>query len=330
MHTSLSTSSKMPCRSSWRHLTLALQLALAAGLAACTGVSTSEPAGPAVVIAPPASAPAVPPAAAPVALPNQKDSMKFAILGDFGTGERASLDIAAQMAKLHATFPFEFVVLLGDNIYGSENQLDYETKFERPYKPLLDAEVKFYGSLGNHDTRNQRFYKLFNMDGKLYYSFKPALTKSVRFYALETTNMDPDQLTWVEEELKKTTDEWKIMFFHHPLFSSARAHGSDLPLRRVLAPIFVRYNVSLVLQGHDHVYERVQPQEGIVYFVAGSGGKLRPGDLNRNSGFTAKGYDRDLVFMAAEIIDDNLYFNAISRTGAVVDSGIVMRRQPPK
>ena len=59
--------------------------------------------------------------------------------------------------------------MVGDNIYGSERPQDFVKKFEPPYKPLLDAGVKFYASLGNHDAREQRFYKLFNMDGKLYY-----------------------------------------------------------------------------------------------------------------------------------------------------------------
>ena len=63
--------------------------------------------------------------------------------------------------------------MLGDNLYGNEGAKDFEKKFERPYKALLDAGVKFYASLGNHDNPNQRFYKLFNMNGQRYYNFKP-------------------------------------------------------------------------------------------------------------------------------------------------------------
>jgi hypothetical protein len=294
------------------------------GLVSCGGVSTAQPAGPAAVVAPPATAPEEP----PVPLPNQDGSLKFAVLGDFGTGERPSFDIAAQMAQVHTTFPFEVVLTVGDNIYGSESGPEMVRKFEVPYKPLLDKGVKFYATLGNHDARNQRFYKPFNMDGKLFYSFK-APKGAVRFYALESTHMSPEQLGWVEEELKSTTDEWKIAYFHHPLYSSAGAHGSTLPLRRELEPLFVRYNVSVVFTGHDHTYERTTPQQGIVHFVVGSGGKLRPGDLRPN-GFTAKGIDDEYIFLVAEIVDDSMYFNAIARTGKVVDSGIVLRRQEPQ
>ena len=98
-------------------------------------------------------------------------------------------------------------------------------------------------------------------------------------------------------------------------------------LRRVLEPFLVKYNVSVVFSGHDHFYERVKPQHGIVYFVVGSGGRLRVGNIDRASGLTAKGFDTDQAFMAAEIIGDEMYFNAISRMGQIVDSGVLTRRK---
>ena len=259
-----------------------------------------------------------------VALPNRAGSFKFAVLGDFGTGDRSQYELAARMATLRETFTYELVVLVGDNLYGSERPQDFKKKFEDPYKPLLDAGVKFYASLGNHDAREQRFYKPFNMDGKLYYTFSPR--PEIRFFALESTYPVPEQIQWLERELKSSNSEWKIAFFHHPLYSSGDRHGSDVRLRQVLEPLFLRYNVSLVLNGHDHFYERVKPQNGIAYFVVGSGGKLRSGNIERDSGLTAKGFDTDLAFLAAEIIGNEMYFNAISRRGQTVDSGVFTRR----
>jgi hypothetical protein len=104
--------------------------------------------------------------------PQSKTSIRFAVLGDTGTGERAQYDVAEQLWKSHAVFPFEFIILVGDNMYGSERPQDYARKFELPYKPVLDAKIPFYASLGNHDDPNQIYYKLFNMDGKRFYSFK--------------------------------------------------------------------------------------------------------------------------------------------------------------
>jgi len=261
-----------------------------------------------------------------VPLPNKPDSLKFAVIGDNGNGERAQYEVGEQLAAWRARFPFVLVVMMGDNIYGSDRPQDFVKKFEAPYKALLDGGVKFYASLGNHDSREQRFYRLFNMDGKLYYTFK-APKEDVRFFALESTYMDPDQVKWITDELQKSGEKWKIVFFHHPLYSSAGTHGSQVKLREVLEPIFVRYNVSLVLNGHDHTYERIKPQNGIQYFVEGSSGQLRPGDLRRASPLTAYGNDRERTFMLMEVDGDALTFNTISGSGQVIDSGVVQRRK---
>jgi len=260
-----------------------------------------------------------------LSLPTRRDSLKFAVFGDFGDGTQREFDTVAQLVKAHTVFPFEIVPLTGDNLYGSERPQDFAKKFEQPFKPLLDAGVKFYGALGNHDAREQRYYKLFNMDGKLYYSYK-APKQSVRFFALETGYMDPEQVKWIEDQLKSSSDDWKVAYFHHPLYSSGKTHGSDLDLRRVLEPLFIKYNVSVVFQGHDHLYERILPQNGIYYWVIGSGGRFREADLDKASPITAKGYDADNAFLLAEIDGDMMTFNAVSRRGQVVDSGTIRRR----
>jgi hypothetical protein len=261
-----------------------------------------------------------------IALPMMPGTLKFAVFGDFGDASQREFDTVAQLVKAHAVFPFTIVPLTGDNLYGSERPQDFQKKFETPFKPLLDAGVMFYGALGNHDAREQRYYKQFNMDGKLYYSYK-APQQSVRFFALESGYMDPDQVKWIESELKSSSEDWKIAYFHHPLYSSGKTHGSDFDLRKVLEPLFIQYRVSAVFQGHDHVYERIKPQNGIAYWVIGSGGRFREGDLSKPSALTAKGYDADNAFLLAEISGDTMTFNAVSRTGQVVDSGTFSRRR---
>jgi hypothetical protein len=251
------------------------------------------------------------------------------VLGDFGTGGRQQYQLAEQMAKLYTAFRLDLVILVGDNMYGGEGASDFKRKFEVPYRPLLEGGVKFYASLGNHDNRNQRFYKPFNMDGRLYYSFK-APKQDVRFFALESTYPEPEQIQWVQEELEGAGEDWKIPFFHHPLYSSGGRHGSDLKLRQALEPLFVQNDVSVVFTGHDHFYERVKPQKGIPYFVVGSGGKLRSGNIKDSTGLTARGFDDDLSFLVAEVYEDELTFNTVSRTGTVVDSGVIIRQQPPE
>jgi hypothetical protein len=259
-------------------------------------------------------------------LPQVPGSLRFAVIGDGGTGGRAQHDIAARMSEAHRQLGFELVLMLGDNIYGRQRPADMRRKFEEPYRALLEAGVRFYASLGNHDSREQRFYQPFNMGGETYYSFR-APRGDVRFFALESDFMDARQLAWVERELREAREAWKIAFFHHPLYSSGRRHGSALGLRERLEPLFVAHGVSVVFAGHEHFYERIHPQDGITHFISGAAGKLRRGNIRRSSPLLAAGYDETQHFMLVEIDGDRMHFEAVSRTGRVVDSGTVWRRQ---
>lgn len=258
-----------------------------------------------------------------ITLPATKDSVKFAIIGDTGSGTDKQQQIADMMARYRTVFPFEFVLMMGDNLYGEEDSKDYVKKFESVYKVLLDAKLKFYATLGNHDEANQRLYEHFNMDGKEYYSFKKG---NATFYALNSNYMDKKQVEWLENELSKNNSEWKICFFHHPPYSSGKAHGPDKQLREVIEPIFVKHGVKVVFSGHEHFYERLKPQKGIYYFISGAGGKLRTGGV-RISQVSEKSYDRDMHFMLIEIVDDKMYFQVISRTGRTVDSGTLINQK---
>jgi 3',5'-cyclic AMP phosphodiesterase CpdA len=258
-------------------------------------------------------------------LPNKPDSLKFAVLGDFGTGERPSHEIAAQMAALRTRFPFELVITTGDNVLERQGTPDdLVVKFERPYAPLLRAGVRFYASLGNHDRKADRYYGPWNMNGSRYYTFAK---RNVRFFALDTNRLDREQLDWIEQALRSSTDDWKICYFHHPLYSNGETHGPSLELRVMLEPLFVRYGVDVVFAGHDHIYERLKPQKGIQYFVVGAGGQrdtgIEPGDD------TAAAFDADRSFLAVEVSGSVLSFEALSRVGTTIDGGVVRQRPKP-
>jgi len=260
-----------------------------------------------------------------LALPLKEGSVKFAVIGDTGTGSDKQQDLADVMVRYHGAFPFEFVLMMGDNLYGGESATDFEAKFSEPYKQLLAQNVKFYATLGNHDMALQTNYVNFNMNGKEYYRIKKG---NVAFYSLNSNYMDKKQVEWLEGELAKDTSEWKVAFMHHPPYSSGGKHGSDKQLREVVEPIFVKYGVNVVLTGHDHFYERIVPQKGIYYFVSGAGGKLRSGDIKKGTGLTAKGYDRDMSFMLFEVVNGKqMHFQTISRTGETIDSGVLLNQR---
>jgi hypothetical protein len=257
-------------------------------------------------------------------LPKEKDSVRFLVIGDTGTGDRYQNEVAQRITEAYKSFQFEFAIMLGDNLYGSEGPSAYVNKFERPYKPLLDAGVNFYAALGNHDEPAQRFYKPFNMDGKRYYKFSKG---GADFFALDSTYMTPQQITWLKTELERSDAKWKIPYFHHPIYSSGERHGAEVDLQVLVEPLFLQHGVDVVFSGHEHFYERIKPQKGIVYITQGGGAKLRRGNIRDNSTITARGFDTDRSFTLIEIVDDQMFFETVSRVGRVVDSGAIVRRE---
>jgi hypothetical protein len=246
--------------------------------------------------------------------------LRFAVIGDSGSGEESQFKVAEQLAIAHKHWSFDFVLMLGDNIYGAEAPHEYAARFEKPYRALLEAGLPFYAALGNHDHPNQRFYKLFNMEGRRYYTFE-SKDESARFFAVDSNYLDPEQLAWLKKEACGADARWKLAFFHHPIYSSGAKHGSSLELRRILEPVFRECGIDVVFSGHDHFYERIKPQHDILYFVSGGAGKLRPGDIEAKTGLTDAGFDRGYHFMVVEIIDDNMRFSVLSERGKVVDEG---------
>jgi 3',5'-cyclic AMP phosphodiesterase CpdA len=254
-------------------------------------------------------------------LPNRTGSVKFAVLGDFGTGREAQYEVASQMAVFRARFPFDFVVTTGDNLVGDQDDPeDLAEKFERPFRALLNAGIRFHASLGNHDKPANRSYPPFNMNGRRYYSFA---VQNVRFFALDSNWPDREQLAWLDETLSRSNEDWKICYFHHPLYSNGVKHGPDLELRVLFEPMLVRHGVDVVFSGHEHVYERLTPQSGVSYFVTGAGGDgvrtLRPGAT------TAAWFDREQTFTAVEVSGAELFFQTVSRTGLTVDAGVLRK-----
>lgn len=273
----------------------------------------------------------VPAAPGATVLPKAAASIKFAVIGDSGRGNQPQYEIAAQMASYRQQFPFSFVIMNGDNIYeGPATLQDYREKFEKPYQALLDDGVKFYAALGNHDDPQQIHYPLFNMGGDRYYTFRPPddpitrLVTSVRFFAIDTTNLDRQQMRWLQQQLGASDSAWKICFFHHPMYTSGRYQRASAAFRISLEPMFVRYGVDVVFAGHEHFYQRTTLQHGIQYFVSGGAGSLRAGDA-APAPFVAREFDTDYHFMLVEIERDVLSFQVISRTGDTVDAGALHR-----
>ena len=262
------------------------------------------------------------PSAPQQSTPAAAESLKFAVIGDNGDGSKAQYEVGAQMTQARVMFPFELVIMLGDNMYGRQRQADFVNKFERPYAAILQAGVPFYAAIGNHDSRATLSYSGFNMASRRYYTFA---RKNVRFFVLDTSLLERTQVEWLGDRLRETQEEWRIAYFHHPLYSDGDRHGSNEELRVLLEPLLVEHGVRVVFAGHDHIYARSTPQRGIVHFVEGSSGKLRKGGVAPTAR-TAASFAQDQTFMLVEVVGDVMSFRTVSRTGRVVDSGVIDRR----
>jgi 3',5'-cyclic AMP phosphodiesterase CpdA len=223
------------------------------------------------------------------------------------------------MNHCYQLHPFKLVLMAGDNIYDDGDIQRVGATFGRPYRFLRKQQVPFYAVLGNHDilTNNgvdQVNYSAFNMDGR-YYTFTQGIAQ---FFALDS-NSNADwtrQLAWLEKNLAASTATWKIVFAHHPLYSSG-LHGGSEELINLLSPLFSRYGVQLYINGHDHNYERTESIEGTTYLTCGAGAATRP---VFSSDWTAYSSAR-LSFATIDVYPERLAIQGIGKDGEVFDQG---------
>jgi uncharacterized protein (TIGR03382 family) len=276
-------------------------------------------------------------------------SVHFTAVGDFGTGGTDQKEVAAAMLQARP----ELFVALGDNAYSSGTESELQNNLFAPMAALL-SEVPLFASLGNHEyVTNQGQPYLDNLylpsnnpaNSERYYSFDWG---HVHFVALDSNcaiglaSADrcalAAQKAWLEKDLAATTQPWKVIFFHHPPWSSGD-HGSQLSMRRNFAPIFEKYGVDLVLTGHDHNYERTKPmkgdaiasssQRGVPYLVVGGGGaSLRPFATSRPDWSVVRD-DNAHGFLDVKVVDGLLSAELVTTEGKVLDSFTLRKDLPP-
>ena len=262
--------------------------------------------------------------------PTEEPLVRFAAIADNGFGSPDQMAVAKSMWETYQQKPYPFVLMAGDNIYSYGEISLAKAYFEEPYAPLLKENVKFYAVLGNHDIiksnngLDQINYPLFNMSDR-YYSFTKGNTAgaNIEFFAIDTNDNAPwlEQLAWLDRQLANSTAPWKIVFGHHPLYSSGR-HGSNPRLAAKLAPIFAKHKVSLYLCGHDHGYERFVPINGTTYIVNGGGGApLYSFGKSPQTAFVSSQFS----FMTFDVYQDKIITKAIATDGKVFDRAIITK-----
>lgn len=247
--------------------------------------------------------------------------LRFISVADTGTGDQGQYAVAEAMTRYHRQNSFDLAILAGDNIYNDGEIEKIGAVFERPYQALLKQGVKFRASLGNHDIRTangepQIRYSGFNMLGR-YYTFR---RDKVQFFALDT-NKNANwkiQLPWLEKQLSSSDAPWKIVFGHHPIYSSGH-YGTSQAFIKLLTPLFQKYGVQLYINGHDHTYERTRSIDGTTYLVCGAGAGIR--SVGRSSWTEAA--ESRLSFAAFEVYPDKIEISGIDTKNRVFDQGVI-------
>ncbi|MDH7569802.1 MAG: metallophosphoesterase [Armatimonadota bacterium] len=250
---------------------------------------------------------------------------RFAVLGDSGSGEPGQFALARRIAAVDP----HLLLHTGDVVYPKGDSSGYDARFFRPYATLL-SRVAIWPTLGNHDvmTRNGAPYlEVFELPRngpagvtpERIYAFDYA---DVHFTSLDSTLGESTWrnvvLPWLRRDLASTQRLWKVVYFHHPPYSSG-LHGGDRRMQRLVVPLLSSAGVDLVFNGHDHCYERTRPIGGVTYVVTGAGG----GGLyarRHPHPHTARFYNRQYSFTQVDVNGALLQLRQIAVDGSVVDA----------
>jgi 3',5'-cyclic AMP phosphodiesterase CpdA len=196
---------------------------------------------------------------------------RIAVIGDFGTGHGDAEEVASALRAADADDPFDVLVTTGDNVYQAGAPADF-FKWEQPYGWVQDEGIAVVASLGNHDARTDEGIHVEELLG-MPASWYVERIGPVRFVVLDSNRVgDPDQQAFLTSTLDPQRDApWTVVVFHHPAYSCGK-HKSTPEVVADWEPLFADGGVDLVLNGHDHNYQRFEAVDGVTHVVTGGGG----------------------------------------------------------
>ncbi len=249
--------------------------------------------------------------------------VRLAVAGDTGTGDAAQAATVDEMLdQAQGQAPYDALVLLGDLVYEDGDVDEVDTAVTEPFAPLTAEGTELVPVLGNHDYKSGEQIEILaelGREGSWYVEW----VGPVRIVALDSEHAeDPAQRRWLEQvlALRQPSGTWTIAAMHHPAYSAGH-HGSTAEVQENWVPIFTRYDVPLVLAGHDHDYQRSLPLDGVTYVVSGGGAKLRPTGAQDFTAVSAS----VLHYLDLLVYKHTIIGRAIDQSGRLVDHFTVRR-----
>jgi hypothetical protein len=251
----------------------------------------------------------------------------FALVGDFGTRDDPERAVAREAKRWVAERPFDAFVTLGDNVYDTGDPADFRGSWTKPYGWVDRRGVPVLATLGNHDveTRDGRpELKFFHMPGRWY----AQQIGPVEVLVLDANQPEnPKQRRWLRTTLAAVTAPWTVVVFHQPAYSCG-VHGSTPEVQDRWVPLFRRNHVDLVVNGHDHDYQRFAAIDGVTYVVEGAGGGslYDVGACPDGTPDPIVANDTDHGFLYLRATKAKLTGRAVSSDGTVLDTFVLRNR----
>ena len=275
------------------------------------------------------------------AKPDSVRQVAFQVYGDCGFNNSQQDGIATQMAAKSS----EFSLVVGDvdQLTGNAYDVDYFQHYTSTMKHMCH-----FTGIGNHDilTNNTNYTDAFELphnnpaNSELYYSFTWGNAKFITIDGNISYTAGSAQYIWLENELKCNNSEWVFVWFHQPPWSNGWDASYYIPftpfyqyqgntdMRTSIVPLFEKYHVDVVLNGHTHNYER-GIYHGVRYFITGGGAASTP-DTHTNSNSPDIQFELNTnEFMQFSIQGNVVHYDAINISGAIVDSATFSKSYTP-
>lgn len=252
----------------------------------------------------------------------------FVLIGDFGTGDENERALASAIQSWVQTRPLDALVTLGDNVYPEGDPSRFAAAWTEPFGWVARSGTPVIASLGNHDVGTQDGapeIALFRMPGPWY----ERRVGPVDYFVIDANDPDRDgQIEWLSTALKASDAPWQVLVFHQPAYSCGR-HGSTPDVQEQLLPAIQDAGVDLVVNAHDHDYQRFAPIGGITYVVSGGGAAslYDVGDCPEGTPRPVAWNDDVHQFLYVSATSAQINGVAVSVNGDVLDT-FVLRTEP--